>query len=77
MISPASRATAAASIIFSIKLIYFNEVDRGCHFDAWQEPAMFATEVRAAFRSLRWSRVAQLRAARPRRAARHVVLMDL
>ena len=35
------------------KLIYFNEVDRGCHFAAWQEPALFATEVRAAFRTLR------------------------
>jgi hypothetical protein len=35
------------------KLIYFNEVDRGCHFAAWQEPALFTTEVRAAFRSLR------------------------
>jgi pimeloyl-ACP methyl ester carboxylesterase len=34
-------------------LIYFNEVDRGCHFAAWQEPALFTTEVRAAFRSLR------------------------
>jgi pimeloyl-ACP methyl ester carboxylesterase len=34
-------------------LIYFNEVDRGCHFAAWQEPALFAAEVRAAFRSLR------------------------
>ena len=34
-------------------LIYFNEVDRGNHFAAWQEPALFATEVRAAFRSLR------------------------
>jgi pimeloyl-ACP methyl ester carboxylesterase len=34
-------------------LIYFNELDRGNHFAAWQEPALFATEVRAAFRSLR------------------------
>ena len=34
-------------------LIYFNEVDRGCHFAAWQEPALFSTELRAAFRSLR------------------------
>jgi pimeloyl-ACP methyl ester carboxylesterase len=34
-------------------LIYFNEVDRGCHFAAWQEPAQFSTELRAAFRSLR------------------------
>jgi pimeloyl-ACP methyl ester carboxylesterase len=35
------------------KLVYFNEVDRGCHFAAWQEPVLFAAEVRAAFRSLR------------------------
>jgi pimeloyl-ACP methyl ester carboxylesterase len=34
-------------------LIYFNEVDRGNHFAAWQEPALFADEVRAGFRSLR------------------------
>jgi pimeloyl-ACP methyl ester carboxylesterase len=35
------------------KLIYFNEVDRGGHFAAWEQPALFSTEVRAAFRSLR------------------------
>ena len=35
------------------KLVYFNEVDRGNHFAAWQEPALFATEVRAGFLSLR------------------------
>jgi pimeloyl-ACP methyl ester carboxylesterase len=35
------------------KLIYFNEVDRGCHFAAWQEPTLFTAELRAAFRSLR------------------------
>jgi pimeloyl-ACP methyl ester carboxylesterase len=34
-------------------LIYFNEVDTGNHFAAWQEPELFTTEVRAAFRSLR------------------------
>ncbi len=34
-------------------LIYFNEVDRGNHFAAWQEPDLFTNEVRAAFRSLR------------------------
>jgi pimeloyl-ACP methyl ester carboxylesterase len=34
-------------------LIYFNEVDRGNHFAAWQEPHLFSQEVRAAFRSLR------------------------
>ena len=35
------------------RLIYFNELDRGNHFAAWQEPALFAAELRAAFRSLR------------------------
>jgi pimeloyl-ACP methyl ester carboxylesterase len=34
-------------------VIYFNEVDKGGHFAAWEEPELFATEVRAAFRSLR------------------------
>ncbi len=34
-------------------LIYFNEVDKGGHFAAWEEPELFATEIRAAFRSLR------------------------
>ena len=32
---------------------YFNEVDRGGHFAAWEEPELFSEEVRAAFRSLR------------------------
>jgi pimeloyl-ACP methyl ester carboxylesterase len=32
---------------------YFNAVDRGGHFAAWEEPELFAQEVRAAFRSLR------------------------
>jgi len=34
-------------------LAYFNEVDRGGHFAAWEEPKLFSEEVRAAFRSLR------------------------
>jgi pimeloyl-ACP methyl ester carboxylesterase len=34
-------------------LIYFNEVDKGNHFAAWQEPELFATEVRAGLRPLR------------------------
>jgi pimeloyl-ACP methyl ester carboxylesterase len=34
-------------------LAYFNEVDRGGHFAAWEQPEVFAGEVRAAFRSLR------------------------
>jgi hypothetical protein len=34
-------------------LIYFNEVDRGGHFAAWEQLQLFSEEVRAAFRSLR------------------------
>jgi pimeloyl-ACP methyl ester carboxylesterase len=34
-------------------LAYFNEVDRGGHFAAWEEPELFSTELRATFRSLR------------------------
>jgi pimeloyl-ACP methyl ester carboxylesterase len=34
-------------------LIYFNEVEKGGHFAAWEEPELFASELRAAFRSLR------------------------
>jgi pimeloyl-ACP methyl ester carboxylesterase len=34
-------------------LTYFNEVDRGGHFAAWEEPELFSTELRAAFSSLR------------------------
>ena len=33
--------------------IYFNEVDKGGHFAAWEEPDLFASELRAAFRALR------------------------
>jgi pimeloyl-ACP methyl ester carboxylesterase len=32
---------------------YFNEVDRGGHFAAWEEPELFSTEVRAAFQAVR------------------------
>jgi pimeloyl-ACP methyl ester carboxylesterase len=34
-------------------LTYFNEVDKGGHFAAWEEPELFSEEIRAAFRSLR------------------------
>jgi pimeloyl-ACP methyl ester carboxylesterase len=34
-------------------LIYYHRVDRGGHFAAWEQPALFAEEIRAAFRSLR------------------------
>ena len=35
------------------RLVYFNELDRGGHFAAWEQPQLFSEEVRAAFRSLR------------------------
>ena len=34
-------------------LVYFNEVDRGGHFAAWEQPQLFSEEIRAAFKSLR------------------------
>jgi pimeloyl-ACP methyl ester carboxylesterase len=35
------------------KLIYYNKLDEGGHFAAWEQPQLFSEEVRAAFRSLR------------------------
>jgi len=35
------------------KLIYYNRVDKGGHFAAWEQPLLFAAELRAAFKSLR------------------------
>jgi pimeloyl-ACP methyl ester carboxylesterase len=34
-------------------VIYFNEVDRGGHFAAWEQPELFSEELRAAFKPLR------------------------
>ena len=34
-------------------LIYYNQVDKGGHFAAWEQPQLFSQELRAAFRSLR------------------------
>jgi pimeloyl-ACP methyl ester carboxylesterase len=34
-------------------LVYFNEVDRGGHFAAWEEPQLFSEELRAAFKTIR------------------------
>jgi hypothetical protein len=47
-----SRPRAAVEQAYPT-LIYFNKVDRGGHFAAWEEPELFTTEVRAAFGSLR------------------------
>jgi pimeloyl-ACP methyl ester carboxylesterase len=46
--APRSWATQAYP-----NLIHFNRLDRGGHFAAWEQPALFAQEMRAAFRSLR------------------------
>jgi pimeloyl-ACP methyl ester carboxylesterase len=35
------------------QLIYYNKVDKGGHFAAWEQPELFASEIRAAFRPLR------------------------
>jgi pimeloyl-ACP methyl ester carboxylesterase len=35
------------------KLIYYNKLDKGGHFAAWEQPQLFAEEVRAGFRPLR------------------------
>jgi pimeloyl-ACP methyl ester carboxylesterase len=37
------------------KLIYYNKLDRGGHFAAWEQPQLLAAELRAAFKSLRQS----------------------
>jgi pimeloyl-ACP methyl ester carboxylesterase len=34
-------------------MVYYNKLDKGGHFAAWEQPQLFATEMRAAFRSLR------------------------
>jgi pimeloyl-ACP methyl ester carboxylesterase len=34
-------------------MIYWNEVDRGGHFAAFEQPALFADEMRKAFRTVR------------------------
>ena len=35
------------------RLIYYHKVARGGHFAAWEQPQLFAEEIRAAFKSLR------------------------
>jgi pimeloyl-ACP methyl ester carboxylesterase len=35
------------------KLVHYNKLDKGGHFAAWEQPELFAAELRAAFRSLR------------------------
>jgi pimeloyl-ACP methyl ester carboxylesterase len=42
-------------------LAYFNQVDRGGHFAAWEQPALFVSELRAAFKPLRTADAGQNR----------------
>jgi hypothetical protein len=35
------------------KLIHYNHLDKGGHFAAWEQPGLFSSEIRAAFRALR------------------------
>src|SRR5512145_2906997 len=35
------------------KLVHYNKLEKGGHFAAWEQPQLFATEIRAAFRTLR------------------------
>jgi pimeloyl-ACP methyl ester carboxylesterase len=35
------------------KLVYYNKLDKGGHFAAWEQPELFSSEIRAAFRSVR------------------------
>jgi len=52
-----STTTESATAIrpFRVEVADFNEVDRGGHFAAWEEPELFTAELRAAFKSLRRS----------------------
>jgi pimeloyl-ACP methyl ester carboxylesterase len=36
-----------------VKLIHYNKVDKGTHFAAWEQPALFVSEMRATFKPLR------------------------
>jgi len=41
------------------KLIHYNKLDKGGHFAAWEQPAVFSEELRESFRSLRQETVAK------------------
>ena len=58
-VSPPNESTNAVVEDAAIRpfqievLIYWNEVEEGGHFAAWEQPQLFSEEVRTAFRSLR------------------------
>ncbi len=37
------------------KLVYYNKLNKGGHFAAWEQPALFTNELREAFRPIRES----------------------
>jgi hypothetical protein len=43
------------------RLIHYNQLDRGGHFAAWEQPQLFSEEVRAGFRPLRTPKVPEPR----------------
>jgi pimeloyl-ACP methyl ester carboxylesterase len=47
------RAPETWSRLAYPSLYYFHEAAKGGHFAAWEQPEIFSTELRAAFRSLR------------------------
>jgi pimeloyl-ACP methyl ester carboxylesterase len=44
---------ALATTIGEMRTAYFNKFDKGGHVAAWEEPELFASEIRAAFQTLR------------------------
>ena len=51
--APRSWAERAYPNLIYPNLIYHNQVDKGGHFAAWEQPQLFSEEVRAGFRSFR------------------------
>jgi pimeloyl-ACP methyl ester carboxylesterase len=49
------KANSLPQFITEIDRLVLNEVDKGGHFAAWEQPQRFSEEIRAAFRSLRES----------------------
>src|SRR5215208_1177107 len=48
-----NTAVSSARLYWENRLVYYNRLAKGGHFAAWEQPQLFAQEIRAAFRSLR------------------------
>lgn len=53
LLSPSRTASEFGTKRSYHKLIYYHKVDKGGHFAAWEQPQLFAQEVRAGWRALR------------------------